>query len=160
MNDEVRLFVSYSHKDEFWMQALMPLLKFPQVQVRPWNDKELQPGVRWDVEIKKALAEMDIFVALVSVNFAVSNYIATVEGPAAQERSEKGEIEVVPVLIHDPDQEECKWLTAFQRVPPGAKSWVDFRKENSEYDEALAPIRNGIKAVVQRVLDRRRQGSG
>ena len=45
---ELRLFVSYSHKDDYWMQALMPLLRFPGVRVKPWNDKEIRPGVRWE----------------------------------------------------------------------------------------------------------------
>src|SRR5436305_1352123 len=52
---EVRVFVSYSHKDSYWMDALMPLLRFSGVAVRPWNDKEIKPGVRWDEEIKDAL---------------------------------------------------------------------------------------------------------
>jgi hypothetical protein len=54
---EVLLFVSYSHKDDYWMQALMPLLKFPGVRVKPWNDKEIRPGVRWDKEIKERSGE-------------------------------------------------------------------------------------------------------
>ena len=28
----VRVFVSYSHKDSYWMDALMPLLRFPGVR--------------------------------------------------------------------------------------------------------------------------------
>ena len=36
----VRVFVSYSHKDSYWMDALMPLLRFPGVRVKPWNDQE------------------------------------------------------------------------------------------------------------------------
>lgn len=42
----VRLFVSCSHKDSYWMQTLMPLLTFPGVQVKPWSDKKSRPGVR------------------------------------------------------------------------------------------------------------------
>ena len=39
----VRVFVSYSHKDSYWMDTLMPLLRFPGVRVKPWNDKEIRP---------------------------------------------------------------------------------------------------------------------
>lgn len=52
------------------MDALMPLLRFPGVRVKPWNDKEIRPGIRWDKEIKDALADMDVFIPVVSVNFA------------------------------------------------------------------------------------------
>ena len=101
---EVLLFVSYSHKDDYWMQALMPLLKFPGVRVKPWNDKEIRPGMRWDKEIKDALAKMDVFIPLVSVNFAVSHYICTVEYRIAKKRHDHDEIEVVPVLAVIPER--------------------------------------------------------
>jgi len=83
--------VSYCHKDDYWMQALMPLLKFPGVRVKPWNDKEIRPGVRWDKEIKDALAKMDVFIPLISVHFAVSHYIGTVECRIAKKRHDHDE---------------------------------------------------------------------
>jgi hypothetical protein len=155
-SQEVLLFVSYSHKDDYWMQTLMPLLKFPGVRVKPWNDKEIRTGVRWDKEIKNALATMNIFIPLVSVHFAVSHYIARVECPIAKKRHDQDEIEVVPVLVGDPGKDECAWLMALQRVPPGEKSWAEVLHEFQQYDRALAPIRDGIKAVVQRARKRAR----
>lgn len=152
---EVRVFVSYSHKDDYWMTALMPLLRFPGVLVKPWNDMEIKPGLRWDKEIRNALAEMDIFIPLVSINFALSTYISKVESPIARKRHARGEIEVVPVLVHDPNQDECAWLMQLQRVPPGAKSWVQVLKEFQLYDMALAPMRDGIKDVVERARERK-----
>jgi hypothetical protein len=151
----VRVFVSYSHKDTYWMDALMPLLRFPGVRVKPWNDKEIKPGLRWDKEIKDALAEMDVFIPLVSVNFAVSDYIGKVESPIAEERYGSGDIEVVPVLVHDPGQGECGWLMALQRVPPGDKSWAEVLREFQKFDMALTPIRDGIKLVLERARARK-----
>ena len=155
-SDEVRLFISYSHKDDFWMQSLLPLLRFPGVKVKPWHDKEIRPGVRWDKDIKKALEEMHVFIALVSVNFAVSDYINEVEYPIAQKLHRQGKIEVIPVLVHDPGKEECVWLMELQRVPPGTKSWAEVLQEFQLHDRALTPIREGIRAVVERARDRLR----
>ena len=154
---EVRLFVSYAHKDSYWMQALMPLLTFPGVQVKPWSDKEIRAGVRWDNEIKQALAEMDVFVALVSVHFAVSEYIGQVECSIAKQRHENDEIEVVPVLVHDPGGQECDWLLSLQRVPPGARSWAEIVQEFQQHDMALAPIRSGLREVIERARERRKR---
>ena len=153
---EVLLFVSYSYKDDYWMQRLMPLLKFPGVRVKPWNDKEIRPGVRWDKEIKDALAKMDVFIPLVSVHFAVSHYIGTVECRIAKKRHDNCEIEVVPVLVGHPGKDECAWLMALQRLPPGEKSWAEVLHDFPEYDFALAQIRHGIKAVVERARKRRK----
>lgn len=151
----VRLFVSYSHKDDYWMTTLMPLLRFPGVDVKPWNDKEIKPGLRWDKEIKDALERMDVFIPLVSVNFAVSRYIGAVECPIAKERYKNREIEVVPILVHHPGDKECDWLMALQRLPPGAKSWAEVLYDFQRHDMALAPIRDGVKEVVQRARKRK-----
>ena len=146
---EVHVFVSYSHKDAYWMDALMPLLRFTGVNVKPWSDKEIKPGQRWDKEIKDALAEMDVFIPLVSVRFAVSEYISKVESPIAEARYRKGEIEVLPVLVQHPADGDCKWLVKLQRVPPGTQSWAEVFKDFQHCDLALKPIRDGIKAVVE-----------
>jgi hypothetical protein len=107
-----------------------------------------------DKEIKDALAKMDVFIPLVSVNFAVSHYIRTVECRIAKKRHDHDEIEVVPVLVDDPGKDECAWLMALQRVPPGEKSWAEVLYDFQQYDRALAPIRDGIKPVVERARKR------
>lgn len=155
MPDAVRIFVSYSHKDAYWMDSLMPLLRFPGVRVKPWSDKEIKPGQRWDKQIKDALAEMDVFIPLVSVHFAVSKYISKVESPIAKKRFGKGEIEVLPVLVDHPADGDCKWLLSLQRVPPGGNSWAEVLREFQLHNMALRPIRNGIKDVVKRARARK-----
>jgi hypothetical protein len=40
-------------------------------------------------------------------------------------------------------------------VPPGEKSWAEVLHDFQQYDRALAPIRDGIKAVVVRARKRR-----
>ena len=92
-------------------------------------------------------------------NYATSNYLEQVECRIAKKRHERGEIEVVPVLISDPGKDECAWLMALQGVPQGEKSWAEVVLRGfPQYDGALGPIRNGIKAVVERVRKRREQG--
>jgi len=77
------------------------------------------------------------------------------ESLVAKKRYDKQEIEVVPVLVHDPGQGECAWLMELQRVPPGAKSWAEVLHDFQEHDMALTPIRDGIKAVVERARERK-----
>ena len=150
----VRLFVSYAHNDSFWMQSLLPLLRFDGVQVKPWTDKDIRTGVRWDEEIKRELNEMHVFIPLVSVHFAVSKYINEVECEIARKRLENREIEVVPIYVAFPGEDELEWLMRLQRVPPGDKSWAETYREFKEHDLALAPIRDGIKKVVERARRR------
>jgi hypothetical protein len=65
----------------------------------------------------------------------------------------------MPVLVGDPGKDECAWLMALRRVPPGKKSWEEVLHDFQQYDCALAPIRDGIKAVVERARKRRDGGS-
>ena len=93
------------------------------------------------------------------MNFAVSHYIGTVECRIAKKRYDSDEIEVIPVLVGDPGKDECAWLMALQRVPPGEKSWAEVLRDFQHYDFDLAPIRKGIEAVVERARKRRKQGT-
>ena len=152
----VRLFVSYSHNDAYWIRNLMPLLSFRGVYVRPWSDENIEAGTTWDEEIRRELAEMHVFIPLVSVHFAASRYIRTVECPIAKKRHKNGEIEVVPVLVHHPGKGECGWLMALQCMPPGEQSWAEVVRGFQLHDMALAPIRDGIRDVVKRARARRK----
>ena len=90
-----------------------------------------------------------------STNKSPSRSIGTVECRIAKKRHDHDEIEVVPVLVGDPGKDECAWLMALQRVPPGEKSWAEVLHDFQQYDRALAPIGDGIKAVVDRARKRR-----
>ena len=153
-SDTVRVFVSYSHKDSFWKDMLLPLFRFPGVDVKPWSDTEIQAGQNWDQKIHDALKEMDVFAALISVHFAVSKYIDEQECRIAEERHKNDEIEVLPIYLGAPSDGDCEWLMKFQRVP-GEKSWSEMRAAFPDYDHALKPIRDGIKAVVERARQRK-----
>lgn len=152
MKKTVRIFVSYSHKDSFWQQLLMPMLKFKDVDVKAWTDKDIEPGTVSHDEIQRALAEMDIFLPLVSQNFANPGYITEHECPIAKQRYAKKEIEVLPVLIHRPDPDDCDWILKLQYLPESGRSWALIRKEYAEHDLAMKPIREGVRKVVARVL--------
>jgi hypothetical protein len=154
----VNVFVSYSHEDTFWMERLLPLLYFRGVCVDKFTDKEIKPGKRWDKDIKDALARMDIFLPLLSVGFAASRYISKIEDPIARRRHKHGEIEVLPILIHDPGKGECRWMRGLQWVPPGALSWAEIHRNNPDHDIARADIRDGIREVVKRVQSRKSAG--
>ncbi len=81
----MRLFLSYSHKDDDAKSALLELLDEylclgPTCDI--WQDLAILPGAHWDAEIKKALATSDIGLLLVSPAFLGSRYITDTELPA------------------------------------------------------------------------------
>jgi hypothetical protein len=155
-NVDVRIFVSYAHRDPpLFRQLLESLLRWPGVEVRVWTDENIDPGTVPDQQIRTALAEMHIFVALISPLFDASKYIHEVEVPIARQRNEKREVLMAPVVVSPPGGTNCKWLLDLERLPHKQKSWAEIRKEckasEGEYDEAIQPLRDGIWKLVEQV---------
>ena len=158
----IRLFVSYSHQNKVWMERLTPLLdgfKYDDRMtsrslhyVHAWHDKELTAGHLWDGEIKKELAEMDIFVPLISAHFFASWYIQNVELSIAKSRHAAGEISVVPILIYDTNlREKCPFLHGFPSFPTSDRWWSSYTDPN----DAHRLIDDGFWAAINEALKRK-----
>src|SRR5215469_12218804 len=96
------IFVSYSHKDEEWLEKLRIFLKpfsWGQSHKTPggrlWADPYIQAGERWQREIGDALARTRIAVLLVSPDFLASDFIKSDELPPLLEAAQNGEIILV-----------------------------------------------------------------
>lgn len=153
---DVRIFVSYAHRDPpLFRQLLESLLRWPGVEVKVWTDENVTPGTLPDQQIRTALEDMDIFVALITPLFDASSYIQEVEVPIARKRHKNDKVLIAPVVVSHPGGTRCKWLLSLERLPHKQKSWADIRKEcnasNGEYDEAIQPLRDGIWKLVEQV---------
>lgn len=156
---DVRIFVSYAHRDPpLFRQSLESLLRWPGVEVKVWTDDIIMPGSVPDQQIRAALDEMHIFVALITPFFDASSYIQEVEVPIAKLRNKKGEVLIAPVVVSHPGGNNCKWLLSLEHLPHKQKSWAEIRKEckasDGEYDEAIQPLRDGIWKLVEQVRSR------
>jgi len=86
---KIKIFVSYSHKDEKWKQrfeeVLKPALK-NQADLQWWHDRVSDD---WHAEIQAALHQSDLYVCLVSPAFLASDYIIDHELPEIVRRREQ-----------------------------------------------------------------------
>lgn len=149
MSRKLNIFLSYAHEDEA-MKAqldknLVMLKKSDKVNV--WQDRQILAGDAWDESIAKALAEADIILLLISVDFNNSQYIWDKELKVALERHRRNEARVIPVILRT-----CEWsempYAKLQALPGGAKPISSF----GDPDEAYTEVAKGIRAVVEYML--------
>jgi len=76
MSNSVKVFFSYSHKDEVLRDELathLSLMKRHGV-IEAWHDREISAGAEWANAIDDNLNAADIILLLVSANFLASDY--------------------------------------------------------------------------------------
>jgi internalin A len=147
----VRLFYSYSHKDESLRNKLETHLKLLQRQglIEPWHDRKIEAGDEWKRKIDENLERAAIILLLVSADFITSDYCYEKEMQQALERHEQREVRVIPVVVRD-----VNWRIApfaeLQALPKDGKAvtlWED-------RDSAWPNVSEGIERVVEEMRPR------
>jgi hypothetical protein len=97
----VKVFISYSHKDEALRDSLATHLSNLQWQgiISSWYDRQLVAGMEWDDKIKTELESADIILLLISPDFIASKYCRDIEIPMALQRHEARQAYIVPVIL-------------------------------------------------------------
>ena len=147
----LRLFFSYSHKDDLLREQLETHLKLLQRQglIQPWHDRRILPGDDWAGEIDDNLNRADIILLLVSADFMASDYCYDIEMTRAMERHESGEARVIPIILRPVD---------WRGTPFNKLSWLPQNGEPvvqwENRDAAWLNVETGIKRVIQSKLGR------
>src|SRR3972149_7626222 len=77
----IKIFYSYSHKDEKWREILekhLSVLKHENI-IDDWHDRKIMPGTEWEKQIKTSLDDAQVILLLISPDFLASNYCWNVE---------------------------------------------------------------------------------
>lgn len=140
----IRLFYSYSHRDEALRDQLethLSQLVRRQV-ITKWHDRQISAGSEWEHQIDKQIELAQMILMLVSSDFLASNYCYGIEMMRAMERHAKKEARVIPVILRP-----CDWLeTPFgqlQALPTDAKPVTLW----SNHDEAWLDVVRGIRVA-------------
>jgi internalin A len=148
----IRLFYSYSHKDEALRDELQTHLKLLQRQglIDSWHDRLIEAGDEWKQRIDDNLERADIILLLISADFIASEYCYEKEMQRALERHEEGTARVIPIIVR-----KTNWRIApfrkLQALPKNAEPvtlWPD-------RDSAWTDVSEGIERVVQELRRKR-----
>jgi hypothetical protein len=144
---EVRIFLSYSHKDAAAQEKL-------QTHLAPWKrdgvtvfvDKNIEPGAQLDPEIARELRRAHIFVALFSPSYLNSNYCWNIEYKRAMDRRARKLLRVIGVIV-----KPCGWkqtrAAGFKLLPKDGRE----PERWSSSDAAYVNIAEGIGEVIKTV---------
>lgn len=148
MSNPVKVFFSYSHKDELLRDELATHLSMMKRQgvIEAWHDREIGVGREWADAIDENLDIADIILLLVSAKFLASDYCYDQEMMRAMERQENRKARVIPIILKPTD-----WTSApfskLQALPKNAKPVTTW----SNQDEAFLDVAQGIRRVVEEI---------
>ena len=147
MKSGLKVFISYSHKDEEFKDDLILMLQGLRRQgiIDPWQDRRIEEGDDWYQEIQDAMNECDLAILLVSQHFIASRFIQDVELPRLLKRRGEHGLRVVPIIVRP-----CKWqsepaLRGLQALPRDGKAVITFSKDNGDRDQAWTDIATAIE---------------
>ena len=148
MSNAVKVFFSYSHKDEALRDELAIHLSMMKRQgvIEAWHDREISAGSEWANAINDNLEVADIILLLVSANFLASDYCYDKEMTRAMERHETREARVIPIILKPTDWNGAPF-GKLQALPKNAKPVTTWQDQ----DEAFLNIAQGIRRVVEEI---------
>ncbi|MBX2926728.1 MAG: leucine-rich repeat domain-containing protein [Saprospiraceae bacterium] len=148
------LFISYSHTDTSFRQALeIHLGALRRLgKIISWSDGQLLPGQDWNEAILRNLRSADIVILLVSPEFLDSDYIWRVEIAEAMQRQAEGKCRVIPILLRPCDWKDMAFarLELLPKDPRNARPrpvslWTD---RDEAYTIAVQGIKKALKELA------------
>lgn len=146
----VRIFISYAHEDEALKNELDKYLKVLRRsgKIAVWQDRQLLAGDEWNATILRELAQANLILLLVSVDFNASDFIWDKELAAAMQRHDDGTARVVPIILRP-----CQWSSLpyakLQALPRNARPVTDHPDRDAAFTE--------IATEIERLVDQMRR---
>jgi serine/threonine protein kinase len=143
----IRIFFSYSHKDELLRDELAKRLRLLKRQglITDWSDRNIDAGAEWAKEIDKHLNNSQIILLLISPDFIDSDYCYDKEMEQALKRHKEGKAVVIPVILR-PTPWKGTPFGKLQALPTDAKPVTIWPNP----DEAFLDIAEGIQKIVEK----------
>lgn len=150
----IRLFYSYSHKDEPLRQELETHLKLLERRglIAPWHEYMVGAGSEWKGQIHEHLNHADVILLLISADFLASDYCYDIEMKRAMERHESKEAQVIPVILRAVNWEAAPF-GKLQALPKDAKAVTKWPDKDTAWQNVSA----GIEKAVHELRKQRRQ---
>jgi len=142
----VKLFYSYSHRDEELKNELIAHLSLLSRQniISSWHDRLIDVGSDIDKNISAELESSHIILLLISAHFIASDYCYETEMTKAIDKHKDGSAIVIPVILHP-----CDWQSApfgkLKATPTDGKPVSDFDNQQKAFTIIAKDIRKAAE---------------
>ena len=138
----VRIFMSYSHRDE---HHRVEIEKYLGILARTnsisiWNDRCIKPGAEWESTLEEELKAADVILLLISPDFIISEYCWNTEMARAIERHRAGKTRVLPILVRKVAAFELAPFSVLQMIPRDGRAVVDFTPHRKGYERVASEL--------------------
>lgn len=99
------VFISYSHKDEEFLNRLRVHLRPLEQRIELWDDTKMTAAQHWTAEIYRALIRAKAAVLLISADYLASDFVANNELPLLLEKAQSQGTLILPVIL-----KPCRFL--------------------------------------------------
>ena len=143
-----KVFISYSHQDQEWLERLKRHLK-PLVReghLDCWDDTHIRPGDDWQQEIRTALDKAQVAVLLISADVFASDFIDENELPPLLAAAQAKGVRILPVILSASRFARHPDLAPFQAV--NSPAWPLDKMPPAEQEEILDRLAQTIESAV------------
>jgi len=113
-----KVFISYSRRDERWLNRLRvhlrPLERDHAIEI--WDDTRMAPGTNWRNAITDAISSAKVGILLISADFLASDFIVNNELPPLLEAARNGGATILCVIVSPCRFERVQELSNFQAI--------------------------------------------
>jgi replicative DNA helicase len=153
----IRVFISYSHRDEGLRDQLVSHLYVLKRQnlIEEWYDRKIVPGEDFATAIDSRLETAEVVLLLVSSDFVSSAYCWEKELELSLERHEAGKTVVVPIIVRPVEIQDVPFAR-IESLPTDRKPVTTWDNR----DEAWVDVVRGLRRVIRGVQERRVRAQG
>ena len=155
---KIKLFYSYSHKDEEHKEELEKHLAILRNEglIDEWHDRKITGGDELGKEIETNMQNSQIVLLLFSPDFIASPSCTDEVNKALQLKQEKG-IGIIPIILR-----ECAWKeTAIKDLlafPKDGKPIVEWRDKDAYWSDVYKQLKVAIEKVKQMITPKIKDG--
>jgi uncharacterized caspase-like protein len=148
----LKVFCSYSHSDEHYLEMLKTWLIGLEREglIEEWHDRMISAGGEWEEAIAERLETSDIVLLLITPDFMASQYIYEKEISLAIERHRQGRARVIPIMVRPSPPLSSTPFSKLQALPKHGKPITTWPNQ----DEAWLDTLNGIEQALEELLFR------